>query len=142
MLGAFFVARCQRHKLNWKNQTMARVRELREKRAQLAEQAKAILNKADAEKRKLTSEETRSFDRLHEDIGDLRDQIEREERGERQGNVERELSTSLGVRSMEQGTSTDNGRDYVESGVLPHDVSFRSYLIATDEEARAQDEQF
>lgn len=69
-------------------------KELREKRGNLSEQAKAILDKASAENRDLTQEETQSFDRIHAEIEKYGKDVERMERQE---SVERELAVSRGV---------------------------------------------
>ncbi len=64
-------------------------KELREKRAALAKQARAILDKVDVEKRNLSAEEREKFDGLMSEMEDLRTKIER--RGAL-GDVERELA--------------------------------------------------
>jgi HK97 family phage major capsid protein len=57
-----------------------RIRELRAQRARLAEQANGILTAAG--ERNLNSEEASQFDKLHRDITDLGQQVERLERQE------------------------------------------------------------
>ncbi|GAH36347.1 unnamed protein product, partial [marine sediment metagenome] len=52
-------------------------KEMREKRAALAKQARVILDKADAEKRVTTAEEREKFDGLMGEMEDLRTKIER-----------------------------------------------------------------
>lgn len=49
-----------------------RVREKLEQRARLAEEARQILNRADAEQRELSGDEQAAFDRLHEQIATLK----------------------------------------------------------------------
>ncbi len=56
------------------------IREMKDKRAQLKAQARAILDKAQAEKRDLTAEESQEFDRIMAEADALTKQIEREER--------------------------------------------------------------
>ena len=68
-------------------------KELREKRANLAEQAKAILKVATDEKRDMSTEETTQFDKIHEDIEKLKSQIDRIERQE---DLDKELRQSQG----------------------------------------------
>jgi len=62
-------------------------RELRENRHKLIEDARAILNKGDEEKRSLTSEERTEFDRMMADADGFKVQIDD---AERRNNVERE----------------------------------------------------
>lgn len=54
--------------------------ELRQQRKKLIEDSRVILNKADAEKRELTTEERAEYDRMDSDIEKLDDKIEREEK--------------------------------------------------------------
>lgn len=68
------------------------LKDLVEKRLRLHEQAQAILKKATEEKReKLTAEEQQEFDRLHTEMDDLRQTIDRIQRSEA---VEKELAES------------------------------------------------
>lgn len=67
---------------------------LREKRARLAEEARTLLDRAGAENRELTGEESASFDRIHAEIETLAGQIDR---AERQGALDREMSASRGT---------------------------------------------
>lgn len=53
--------------------------ELREKRGKIIADARAILDKADAEKRKLTAEETKQYDAMLADQAALKEDIERRE---------------------------------------------------------------
>jgi HK97 family phage major capsid protein len=78
---------------------MLKAKELREKRANLATQAQAIIDLADTEKRELTAEETVSFDKFHKEIEDLRGQVERIERHEA---VEQEMNESRGTRAAKE----------------------------------------
>src|SRR5690606_27368811 len=69
-------------------------RELRERRANLFQQADQILTRAREEKRDLTSEEQQEFDRLHAEIDRLGEEARRIERHEA---IQRELEESRGV---------------------------------------------
>lgn len=68
---------------------MKRINELRQRRNELVTQARALLDKAEAEKRALTSDEEVQYDKLMKEQGDIRSKIEREER---QAEAERELA--------------------------------------------------
>lgn len=56
-----------------------KLKELRDKRGQLVADARAILNKAEAEKRSATAEENGQFDAMMTQVGDLGDEIRRHE---------------------------------------------------------------
>lgn len=68
---------------------MKRLNELRQRRNELVTQARALLNKAEAEKRGLNSDEQPQYDKLMADQEALRAQIQQEER---QLELERELA--------------------------------------------------
>jgi len=74
---------------------MYHVRELREKRAKLHEDAKAILKAAADEKRELTAEERTKVDAIDADIDALKGDVDRLERADA---VEKQLSESRGRR--------------------------------------------
>lgn len=78
------------------------IRELLEKRANLISQARALLDKADAEGRDLTTEEQTQWDKLMNDADGLRQRVEREER---QARLETELSESRNQPAHTQGQS-------------------------------------
>lgn len=59
---------------------MSKLKELRDQRGKLVHDGRAILDKAEAEKRSLTAEESKSFDELIGKQDELRAQIEREEK--------------------------------------------------------------
>jgi HK97 family phage major capsid protein len=108
------------------------LKELREKRAKLIKDARAILDKADGEKRAITTEEQTEYDRLFAEADGLRSRIEREER---QREAERELEESLGGDADEErsagrrngsGTGEDRGRRNAENDVLMN--AFRCVL--------------
>lgn len=56
-----------------------RLKELRDQRGQLVADARAILNKADAEKRGTSAEENAQYDALMKKVGDLGDEVRRHE---------------------------------------------------------------
>lgn len=104
------------------------LKELREKRAKLIKDARAILDKADGEKRAITTEEQTQYDTLFAEADGLRARITREE-GLRE--AERELEQSLGneaeeERSGNRGTGEDRGRRNAENDVLM--AAFRCVL--------------
>lgn len=99
---------------------------LREKRANLAEQSKAILDKATAENRELNAEETQSFDKIHADMQALLETIERVERQEA---VDVELRASRGTVAGREDTSVVNdGGENVESRAKQYEDAFNGYL--------------
>lgn len=71
---------------------MKDLNELRRKRGEIVAQARAILDKAEKEKRNLTAEETANYDKAMADQEALRAEIEREER---QRKIELGLQTPL-----------------------------------------------
>lgn len=58
---------------------MSKLKELRDQRGQLVADARAILNKAEAEKRGTSAEENSQYDALMKKVGDLGDEIRRHE---------------------------------------------------------------
>src|SRR5690606_2486600 len=86
-------------------------RELREKRANLFQQADEILTRARQEGRELTSEEREQFDRLHAEIDRLGEEARRIERHE---DLQRELEQSRGVVA---------GRQDMRGDVIPQPAS-------------------
>ncbi len=66
---------------------------LREQRANLAKQAEAVLDKARAEERHLTTEEQQTFDKFHTECESIRENYERIEKQEK---INAELSESAG----------------------------------------------
>lgn len=59
---------------------MDKILEMRRKRAKLVEEARAILDKAEEEKRSLTAEEEQQYERIMADVDELAKKIQREER--------------------------------------------------------------
>src|SRR5690606_36291431 len=79
-------------------------KELREKRANLFQQADEILTRARQEGRELTSEEREQFDRFHAEIDRLSEEARRIERHE---DLQRELEQSRGVVAGRQDMRGD-----------------------------------
>lgn len=97
---------------------MKDTKELRQKRASLVNDGRAILDKAEAEKRELTQEEKNQYDQIMDQVIKLGEDIEREER---QQQLEREMATS-------QGTQTRTDADLGE-GSQPIAYEFRSRAL-------------
>ena len=76
---------------------MYRIKELREKRAKLHEDAKAILKAAADEKRDLSTEESARVDAIYADVDKMKADIDREERAAAE---ERALSETLGRKTQ------------------------------------------
>lgn len=90
------------------------LRELLEKRAALVAQARAILDKAGAEKRALTAEEQAQWDRIMDEVKSLTPTIDRVQR---QGALEEELEQPLAVPHKpdpEGRRASDDPRDAPE----------------------------
>lgn len=79
-----------------------RLKELRNKRGKLVADMRAILDKADTEKRDVTGDEQKQYDTMFEEQDKLRTNIEREER-------QAELDRQLAQRSSDQPDDTDPG---------------------------------
>lgn len=108
------------------------LKELREKRAKLIKDARAILDKAGTEKRAITTEEQTEYDRIFAEADGLRQSIDREER---QREAERELEESLGAgddeqRSNDRRTGRNGGEDRGRQDAANALVmgAFRSFL--------------
>jgi len=100
------------------------LKEMREKRAKLIKDARALLDAAAAEKRSMTDDESKSYDKLFADADELRASIDREER---QREAERELAENLEQdeeRNANAGGDRGEGRGRTDA-VL---ASFRSWL--------------
>lgn len=96
---------------------MQKLRELRDKRGQLVQQGRDLLDKAEAEKRELSPEEQTQWDTLIADQDKLRAQIEREER---QVELEREMA-GREFDKQQRGQDKDPDKN-------PQMAAFRSYL--------------
>jgi HK97 family phage major capsid protein len=70
-----------------------RIRELRQKRGEVAEQMRKVLEKAESERRALTTEEQAAYEKGFAEQAELRQTIERLER---QQELDHELATSVG----------------------------------------------
>lgn len=108
------------------------LKELREKRAKLIKDARAILDKAGTEKRAITTEEQTEYDRIFAEADGLRQSIDREER---QREAERELEESLDAgddeqRSNDRRTGRNGGEDRGRQDAANALVmgAFRSFL--------------
>lgn len=104
------------------------LKELREKRAKLIADARAILDKADGEKRAITTEEQTSYDAMFAEADGLRSRITREESLRE---AERELEEAAGADDDETRTDPtrrgeDRGRRNAADQVVM--AAFRSYL--------------
>ncbi len=120
---------------------MSKVLELRQKRANLVNQAREVLERAEAEKREMTAEEETQWKKIIDESEKLRRQIEMEER---QAALEAEFSQSQGTMAAHReqpgsGTSENraNPRDTEE-----YRAAFRRFLLGgreslTSEEFRA-----
>lgn len=94
---------------------------LREKRANLASQAQAIVDAAEKENRELTAEENVSFDKFHEEITSLRGRIDAMEAHEAEMKA---LGESRGRKTVEN-TPTEAAKKEDEQRVAQ---AFDSYL--------------
>jgi len=126
---------------------MKRSIELRQKRAAIYEQVKAILNKAADERRSLDSGEQESIGRMEAEMEALRKTYEAEERAEQ---IERELAAAPGQEQQrsEGGTGINSAEyrsalwdGYARSGERRADMSVGvsadgGYLVPTDFEAQ------
>lgn len=106
------------------------IRELREKRANLWEQAKALHTKATEEKRDLTAEEREQWDRLNGEIDALKERIDREERAMA---IEAELAASQGRRGAQSddddSNEADDGEEPRVTASPEYRRAFRRYLV-------------
>ena len=102
--------------------------ELRKKRANLVEQARGILNQADAEKRELTVDEQHTWDDLHAEVDKLKASIDRIERQE-QLDAEMRQSTGLLAGDKQFGESRGNSEISPEERIKFEREAFRSWLV-------------
>lgn len=103
-------------------------RQLREKRANLAEQAKEIVDRAEAEGRAMTAEEDTAFARYHDEIEALRTTIDAIER---QSALDSELGESRSLPGREDTRVSD---DEAEDRRQRHEAAFRAYLIGGEQD--------
>lgn len=106
------------------------LKELREKRAKLIKDARALLDAADKENRSMTDEESTQYDTLFAEADGIRSRIENEER---QREAERELEEALADDEERSAAENENrgadpGRGRENRDVLME--SFRSWLAS------------
>lgn len=107
------------------------INELRRKRAGAVEQARSILDRAEAEKRAMTQDEQDQWDRHMEEVDSLREQIDREER---QRAVEHDLGD---LRGQPTRSNPAGGQD--EKRTAERRAAFRKW-IAFGEQGMTVDE--
>jgi HK97 family phage major capsid protein len=107
---------------------MYRVKELREKRAKLHEDAKGVLKAAADGKRELTAEERQKVDAIYADVDVLKGDIDREERAAAE---EATLATSAGRKS--ESILIGDGRPSA-------DLALRAWLLHPDRPEAITDE--
>lgn len=86
------------------------LQELMAQRANIIAQARAIVDRADAEKRELTDEEKQNFDRAFTDADKLREEIERRQKLEQAENDLTQSVTQPMQRAMMPGGDSGNAR--------------------------------
>jgi HK97 family phage major capsid protein len=108
--------------------------QMTEERNKLWHQAKAVLNKADAEKRNLNTEERSEYDKLEKDIDNYAEQIATLERKERAAEIERGMTESRGRKTgpsephkFRQGDTTQAFKSWVTrpaaESISPDDIN-------------------
>lgn len=121
-----------------------RIMEMRNRRATLVAEGRAVIDKAAEEKRELTAEDTQKYDKILEDVRQLKENIEREER---QVALESEMRDFAGKPAAQnpQAETVDKRtaafRNYLQTGVglaearaLANDVNTEGgYLSATEQ---------
>lgn len=101
------------------------LKELRQKRAKLINDARALLDKADGEKRAMSTEEQKSYDDMFAEADGIRQRIANEER---QLEAERELEEALGEdeeRGRDPAADRGERRGQVDNLML----AFRQLLV-------------
>lgn len=106
---------------------MDRLLDLRARRASLIAEARALLDRAEGEKRDLAGEEQGSYDKLLRDAEQIKAQIEREER---------QLALESEVRGIPTGIPAQ-GQPQTEAPEERRLQAFRSYLLSGAAEYRA-----
>jgi len=107
---------------------MNKIAELRQKRADLVQQGRFILDKADNERRGLSPDEEGSYGKIMGDVDALKGQIDTEER---QALLEKEMRDSLGTSEAgraNMGTKDENKNKPVMQRE-EYRSAFRKYLI-------------
>ena len=120
---------------------MDKIRELKEKRAKLVKDARAILDKAEAEqKRALTQEEDAEYERMMEEVDALGEKIEREERLAKLELEMRSASGSSGGSAGAAGSSASGAA--AASPEKRHMEIFQRYLSGGREAVTLEDINF
>lgn len=104
---------------------MKRLNELRAQRNTLVTQARGLLDKAEAEKRGLSTDEQTQYDKIFADQESLRSQIQTEER---QLDLERELAGQEGQRSRQAGNDDDANLTEEQRSARARSQAFRTLL--------------
>lgn len=117
---------------------MSDLKDLRESRGKLIEDARAIVDKAKAEKRAMTTEEQANYDKAMDKQEELRTQIVNEERLQE---AEREAAEAARVKAEQEGRSKGAAGEQADAAKLEA-RAFRKALMGgvgtlTAEEARA-----
>jgi HK97 family phage major capsid protein len=118
---------------------MKDLNELRRKRGSLIEQGRALLDKAEKEKRELTAEESQQWDAMEKDQEKLRVEVEREER---QQKLDKERETVPEPTPLHNPEERGNGNEVKPRATEVYNKAYRSYLAnglrnITAEELRA-----
>ena len=108
-----------------------KINELKETRAKAVADARALVDKAEAEKRDLTEDERSKYDEIMAEAGKLGDQIKDEER-------KIELARQEAEIDADDETRDDGGRETRDSAALQRD-GFRSWLARGAEGAARED---
>lgn len=95
---------------------MSKLKELRDQRGKLVADARAILNKAESEKRSATAEESAQFDSMMKQVGDLGDEIRRHE----------SLAEAERAAAAQVAAGLDSAADEARGKAGNPDVEFRT----------------
>lgn len=98
--------------------SLEKVNELRNKRATLITEARAMLDAAESEKRELSGEEKQKWETIHDDARKLKEQAEREER---------QILLDSEMREFSGKPGADNPAETPEERTRK---AFRSYLVS------------
>lgn len=105
--------------------SLTKSREMREKRAALANQANEILAKPEGENGALSAEQRTKFDAIMADVDAMKQDIDRVEASER---IQAELGESRGVVAGRADTAEGRAAE-VEDRQKKHEAAFRDYLL-------------
>jgi HK97 family phage major capsid protein len=114
-----------------------KLKELRDQRGKLVADARAILNKAEAEKRSATSEESAQFDAMMKQVGDLGDEVRRHES---LAEAERDAAAQV-ARGLDSAKDEARGKE-ADPGVELRTKAFSKLIVSgvrslNDAEVRA-----